>query len=169
MSNLTTINRLMSPGVSIPGWALTSAGLNAYGNALSENHLEKGDNRLVAESLLTGTGTALGLGAAYRLKRNPTIQRMAGSIMKASNLPVEVKDTLSKVVPFTVGTAFSGVGAGLGLGTANLVSGQANLMGLPSFSGRQMDYYEEDKKPATDALTPEDIQRLQTMLQGVQI
>lgn len=162
-----TLQMLLRPGVAIPAGAAASAGASIYGNLLDENQLEKGDNRLITESLLSGIGAGAGLGLGYKLRKNPTVRRKAADILMDADLPPQAESTLRRVYPLLVGSALGGLGASVASGPiANTISGQANLLGLPSFSGRQNDYYEEDYKTATDNLTEEDILLLQQLIRN---
>ena len=173
MNKLQLINQLTRPAVSLPATGLAAAGLTAYGNALAENEYQKGDNRLIAESLLGGLGAVAGGYGAYRLgsvlNRSKAVQRMAGQVADQINMSPEQREFMAKLTPILapkllLGTTGAGLGAGVGVGAAGLLSAQANLMGLPNFSNRQQDYYEEDYKPPTDQLTEEDIQLLKSFL-----
>lgn len=61
---------LLQPGVAIPAEMLLHAGGSAYGNALEQNQLEKGDNRMILEAVMqalgAGAGALAGRGAARR-------------------------------------------------------------------------------------------------------
>ena len=157
---------LSRPGVAIPAAALMHGGLSAYGNALNENQLEKADGRMVLESLLAALGAGAGaLGARSITKRAgryasqlPAQQREAIKQVLKENPELEhVRQALPSVTGFLVG----GAGAGIaGNALAPLIAGNLNLVGVPSMSGRQQDYYEEDQP----ALSEEDLRQLAGML-----
>ena len=159
------LQTLISPRIAIPAGVAASAGASIYGNLLDENQLEKGDNRLITESLLSGVGAGVGLGLGYKFRNNPTVRRKAADVLKSAELSPQAETTLRNLVPLLVGSVLGSTGASVGSGpVANIISGQANLLGLPSFSGRQNDYYEEDYKVATDNLTEEDIFLLKKLI-----
>jgi hypothetical protein len=147
---------LSRPSTVIPASALMHAGLSAYGNALSQNELEKGDNRLILESILAGLGSIGGhtllRGLGPRLKRAaselPAAEKAAIKAVLAQNPEI---GTLRKAMPAVGSIVLSGTGASLaGNVLAPFVAGNLNLAGLPGWSGRQQDYYEQDQEPAVD-------------------
>tara|TARA_Y100000361_G_C11120370_1_gene322863 strand:- start:643 stop:1170 length:528 start_codon:yes stop_codon:yes gene_type:complete len=154
------------PGVAIPAAALLHGGLSAYGNALNENQLEKADGRLVLESLLAALGAGAGaLGARSITKR-------AGRY--ASQLPEQKKEAIKQVLkqnpelehlrqalPSVTGFLVGGAGAGIaGNAIAPLIAGNLHLVGVPSMSGRQQDYYEEDQP----SLSQNELQQIAALL-----
>lgn len=143
---------LLNPYLAVPATAVAQAGLSAYGNALAQNELEKSDNRLVLESILAGLGSAAGQVGARRalpflkqrvsqnmtaadrvavqavLARNPELQQLRG-----------LAPALAAVVPSSIGAGFAG-GA-----LAPFIASNLNLAGVPGWSGRQQDYWEQDR------------------------
>ena len=165
INNKEILRFVTRPGVAIPAAMAASAGSSIYGNLLNENELEKGDNRLITESLLSGLGAGAGLGLGFKLRKNPTARRMAGEAIDSADLPPKAESTLRMLLPYLVGSGLASFGASVGSGpVASTISGQAHLMGLPSFSGRQQDFYEEDKKSAIDELTSKDIELLKQLI-----
>lgn len=157
---------LSRPEVAVPAAALLHGGLSAYGNVLNENQLEKADGRMVLESLLAALGAGAGaLGARSITKR-------AGRY--ASQLPAQRKEAIKQVLqqnpelehmrqalPSVTGFLIGGTGAGIaGNALAPFIAGNLNLVGIPSMSGRQQDYYEEDQP----ALSEEDLRSIAEML-----
>jgi len=132
------------------------AGLSAYGNALNQNELEKGDNRLILESVLAGLGSIGG----HTLLRGlgPRIRRMASELPAQDKAMIKFVlqqnpelENLRRAMPALGSLVLSGTGAGLaGNVLAPFVAGNLNLAGLPGWSGRQQDYYEQDQEPAAD-------------------
>mgnify|MGYP003117633243 CR=1 FL=1 len=116
------LKTLSQPSVNVPASMLMHSGLSAYGNALNQNELEKADGRLVLEAVMAGLG-ALGGGLAFR------------RLGKATTM-----------APAYGGVAAGGAGAAFaGTTLAPLIAGNLHLLGAPSMSGRQHDYYEEDQ------------------------
>ena len=146
-----TIRILSDPKVNLPASALMHSGLSGYGNALHQNELEKGDGRLVLEAVMAGLG-ALGGGLAFRRLGKATTNHI-------HNLPYHKKKKLAEVLndypilervrrmaPAYGGVAASGAGATFaGTGLAPFIAANLHLLGAPSMSGRQHDYYEEDQ------------------------
>tara|TARA_X000000368_G_C22680492_1_gene558035 strand:- start:83 stop:556 length:474 start_codon:yes stop_codon:yes gene_type:complete len=142
---------LSQPSVNLPASALMHSGLSAYGNALNQNELEKADGRLILEAVMAGLG-ALGGGLAYRRLGKMGTQ-------KIHELPYAKKKQIAQVLtdypilerlrrtaPAYGGLAAGGTGAALaGTTLAPLIAGNLHLLGAPSMSGRQHDYYEEDQ------------------------
>jgi hypothetical protein len=159
------LKQLMRPGVAIPASAAMHAGLSAYGNALNQNELEKGDNRLILESIMAGLGSIGG----HTLLRGlgPRIRRMASELPAQDKAMIKLVlqqnpelESLRRAMPALGSLALSGTGAGLaGNVLAPFVAGNLNLAGLPGWSGRQQDYYEQDQEPAADP-------RVLAMLEG---
>lgn len=131
--------------------------MSAYGNALSENELEKSGNRLVAEAIFAGLGSVAGQIAAR--KSLPALkQRVVDRMSPAEKLAVQevlarnpelgqlrsMAPALAAVVPSTIGAGFAGGVLAPFLG-ANL-----NLLGVPGWSGRQQDYWEQDRPQEAD-------------------
>jgi len=150
------LNQLSRPGVAIPASALMHAGLSAYGNALAQNELEKGDNRLILESVMAGLGSIGG----HTLLRGlgPRARRLASELPEKDKVLIKLAlqqnpelENLRKAMPAIGSLVLSGTGAGLaGNVLAPFVAGNLNLAGLPGWSGRQQDYYEQDQAPAVD-------------------
>ena len=68
---------------------------------------------------------------------------------------------MRQALPSVTGFLVGGAGAGIaGNALAPLIAGNLNLVGVPSMSGRQQDYYEEDQP----ALSEEDLRQLAVML-----
>ena len=131
MNKLQLLDRLTDLRVAVPATGLAAAGASAYGNALAENEYQKGDNRMIAESLLSGLGAAAGAYAMHplykRVARNPRIQRMAGQIADSAELTAEQRSMLNKLAPtlgprLLLGTSGAGLGAAAGAGAASLQS-----------------------------------------------
>lgn len=141
------IGTLLSGAVATPSIAALHAGLSALHNAYEENHVEKGDNRLIAESVLAGTGGGIGAMATRGILNNQTAQRLGNRALEDMS-PLERK-IVKRITPYSLGAAVSGIGAGIGgIGVANALSGQANLMGIPGFSKKNYATPAEDLKPA---------------------
>ena len=145
------LKALSQPSVNVPASMLMHSGLSAYGNALNQNELEKADGRLVLEAVMAGLG-ALGGGLAFRRLGKAT----TGHI---HNLPYHQKKKIAQVLneypilervrrmaPAYGGVAAGGAGAAFaGTTLAPLIAGNLHLLGAPSMSGRQHDFYEEDQ------------------------
>lgn len=141
------VGTLLSGAVATPSLAALHAGLSALHNAYEENHVEKGDNRIIAESVLAGTGGGIGAMATRGILNNKTAQRLGNRALEEMS-PLE-RRILKRITPYSLGAAVSGLGAGIGgVGVANVISGNANLMGLPGFSKKNFATPEEDLKPA---------------------
>lgn len=150
------VRALSQPGVQIPASALMHAGLSAYGNALAQNELEKGDNRLILESILAGVGSIGG----HTLLRGlgPRIRREASQLPAAEKAAIKAAlarnpelESLRRAMPAIGSLVLSGTGASLaGNVLAPYVAGNLNLAGLPGWSGRQQDYYEQDQEATAD-------------------
>lgn len=170
MKSARIIGNLLQPKVAIPSVAALYAGSSALGNALEENQYQKGDNRLVLESLLSGGGAGLGAYLASGVLRKPARRFASRTLMprlRKAGVDPNTRRIIRQLTPFAIGSTVVGAGAGIGGGAiAPGLSNAANLVGLPAFSNRQQDYYEEDYKSATDALTEEDILLLQELLRG---
>ena len=132
------------------------AGLSAYGNALAQNELEKGDNRLILESIMAGLGSVGGhtlmRGVGSRIRREasqlPAAEKAAIKAVLARNPELE---SLRAAMPAIGSLVLSGTGASLaGAVLAPFIAGNLNLAGMPGWSGRQQDYYEQDQEPAAD-------------------
>ena len=143
---------LADPRVNIPAAMLMHAGLSAYGNALNQNEYEKADGRLVLESILSGLGAGAG---AIGLRR---LGQVAPDVIKAT-VPARDRvlirralaenpeiDKVRQALPAVAAVLASGAGAGFaGNALAPFIAGNLNMVGVPSMSGRQQDYYEEDQ------------------------
>lgn len=164
------IGNLLQPQVSVPASIAAYAGASALGNAFEENQYQKGDNRLILESLLAGTGAGLGAYGSRQFLRKP-VRRFANRTLmprlRELGVTPNTRRIIRQLAPYAAGSTVVGTAAGIGGGAvAPALSSAANLVGLPAFSNRQQDYYEEDYKSSTDALTEEDILLLQELLRG---
>lgn len=161
--------RLLDPRVAVPAGILAHAGLSAYGNALAQNELEKSDARLVLESALAGLGAGAAGVAARRLivpAARRGFQQMSAPrqaqirAVLAANPEI---NNLRAYLPGLAGVAGAGVGAGLAGGVlAPFIAGNLNLLGLPGWSGRQQDFYEQDQSSAP--LAAADLQAIQGLM-----
>ena len=143
---------LADPRVNIPATMLAQAGLSAYGNALEENQNEKADGRLILESLMAALGAGTGAVTARRVGRiAPDVIQSAiparnrVMIRRALAQNPEI-DKLRQAMPALGAIAASSAGAGFAGGAlAPFIASNLNALGAPSMSGRQQDYYEEDR------------------------
>jgi hypothetical protein len=143
---------LADPRVNIPATMLAQAGLSAYGNTLEENQYEKGDGRLILESIMAALGGGAGAVAARRIGRVapeviratvPNRNRVMIRRALANNPEI---DRLRQAAPALTAVLASGTGAGFAGGVlAPFIASNLNALGVPSMSGRQQDYYEEDQ------------------------
>lgn len=142
---------LSDPRVNIPASMLMQAGLSAYGNALNENEYEKGDGRLVLESLMAGLGAGAGAAAlrgaaqvAPEVVKATVSPRKRVMIRRALAQNPEI-DRVRQAMPAIAALTASGTGAAIaGQALAPFLASNLNMVGVPAMSGRQQDYYEED-------------------------
>ena len=132
---------------------LMQAGLSAYGNALNENEYEKGDGRLVLESLMAGLGAGAGAAALRgrgsscpRSHPSNCVTQEAGD--DSSGFGTEPGDR-SRPPGDACNRSFSGFGHWRCYCRAGLPS-NLNMVGS-AMSGRQQDYYEEDQPALSEA------------------
>lgn len=152
--------RLSDPRVNIPASALMHAGLSAYGNALDENQYEKADGRIILESLMAGLGAAGGAAALRGMSSigpavvKGTVPRRNRAMMRLALQNNPELENLRRALPAIAALTASGTGAAVaGQALAPFIASNLNALGAPSMSGRQQDYYEEDRP----ALTEEEI------------
>lgn len=161
--------RLLNPWVAVPAGVLAHAGLSAYGNALAQNELEKSDARLVLESAMAGLGAGAA-GLAARRLIVPAARRGFQAMQPAQQAQIRAVlaanpeiNNLRAYLPGIAGVAGAGMGAGFAGGIlAPFIAGNLNLLGVPGWSGRQQDFYEQDQSSAP--LAKADLQAIQELM-----
>lgn len=162
--NSVLLKRLSQPAIAIPSSMALHAGASAYGNVLNENQLEKSDGRMILESIMAALGAGIGVTGAHKLNKSlqaGTLKPTRVAVQRA--LPRQARTPIMQVAPNLASLGLSGVGAGIaGNALAPFLAGNLNAIGVPSMSGRQQDFYEEDQPGA-----PIDEEVLRKLLVGI--
>ena len=162
--NRVLLKQLSQPAVAVPASMALHGGASAYGNVLQENKLEKSDGRMVLEAIMAALGAGAGvLGAASvnRRIRTPEFHKLRTNIKR--KIPTPLQTPVTAVAPNLVSLGLAGVGGGFAGGSlAPFLANNLNAIGVPSMSGRQQDFYEEDQPGA-----PVDEEVLRKLLVGI--
>lgn len=162
------------------GQGVLSAGLSAYGNLAEENDRNKGDQRMILESLLAGAGGGLAAAKARQLMNRKSVAMTGQALeaLKARHPQVHGRlqqayhssPLAGRVSPSTLmnlGATSLAAGVGAGIGGSNLapfLADQAGLLQVPgSWTQRADDWNWDRQIPAEEAVAQAVAQRLAEM------
>ena len=185
MTRMAALGRwLMREPVAVGlGQGALAAGLSAYGNLAEENDRNKGDQRMILESLLAGAGGGLAAAKARQFMNQrsvgmtnqvlgaakaayPQAYAQAQRVYHASPLAGKMPPAALATLAATSLAASAGAGIG-GSNVAPFLADQAGLLQVPgSWTQRANDWNWDRQIPAEEAIAQAVAQRLVEM--GVQ-